>query len=62
MPKSPASARRSNHRIGNAFFGDASPRPWPGCEISAAFAPEGVNSRTVPCIVAGMLEQLETMV
>jgi hypothetical protein len=62
MPESPTSVRRSNHWIDNAFFGDRSPRPWPGCEISAALTPEGVNSRTIPCIVMGMREQLETIV
>jgi hypothetical protein len=62
MPKSSAWARRSNHWIDNAFLGDASPRPWPGCEIPAALTPEGVNSRTMPCIMAGMHEPLETTV
>jgi hypothetical protein len=62
MPKSPAWARRSNHWIDNAFLGDASPRPSLGYEISTALTPEGVNSRTMPCIVAGMREQLQTTV
>ena len=62
MPKSPASARRSNHWIDNAFLGDASPGPWLGYEISAALTPEGVNSRTIRRIVEGIRQQLETTV
>ena len=39
MPESPAWARCSNHWIDNAFLSDASPQPWPGCEISAGSHP-----------------------
>ena len=54
MPKSPASARCSNHWIDNAFLGDAPPRPWPECEISTALAPRGANRRTLSCMMAGL--------
>jgi hypothetical protein len=62
MPKSPAWVKRYNQLISNAFICDASPLPWPGCEISDALAPEDANFHTLARMMAGMRQQLETTV